>query len=72
MLVASKWCSMYSALRAAHKLLVLVIAPLGGMLLVYKPPTYRLGLLLLIYSPNCYEVNTVYINSLLSDQGRAV
>ena len=38
--------------------LVLVIAPLGGMLLVY--------------SPNCYEVTTVYINSLLSDQGRAV
>ena len=39
---------------------------------VYKPPTYELGLLQFIYSPNCYEVTTVYINSLFSDQGRAV
>ena len=43
------------------------VAPEGGGSI--NPPTYRLGL---IYSPNCYEVTTVYINSLLSDQGRAV
>ena len=51
------------------------------MLLGYRPEgggsinrkhTDYIGVLKLIYSPNCYVATTVYINSLLSDRGRAV